>query len=130
MKLRYGGDLQIGDFILVAGNGYTIPGWYIGEGQNTLQYYHFVIPGSMLQNFEEWQSGKLDSNHWRAPMYKKYGFSSKVLHKDYIYGSGIDDGASRVVKITNPESLFTDQEDLEAYRKSKEALIQLKFPLK
>ena len=129
MKLRYGGDLQIGDFILVAGNGYTIPGWYIGEGQNTLQYYHFMTPGRALKGFEEWQSGKMDSHHWRAELYKK-GFSSKLLHKEHIYGAGIDDGASRVVKITDPESLFTDQEDLEAYRKSKEALIQLKFPLK
>jgi len=32
-----------------------------------------------------------------------------------------------VVKITNPEDIFTDQEDREEYEKSKEILIKLKF---
>jgi hypothetical protein len=37
---------------------------------------------------------------------------------------------SRVVKLPNGESIFTNSEDLQAYLKSKEALIKIKFPAK
>jgi len=54
-----------------------------------------------------------------------------VFYLDYIYGSGLNSThGSRVVKLTDPESIFTEQEDLENYRKSKEALIYIKFPAK
>ena len=33
----------------------------------------------------------------------------------------------QVMKITNPEDIFTTQEDKEQYEKSKEVLIKLKF---
>jgi hypothetical protein len=44
------------------------------------------------------------------------------LFKSYIYGEGVLPTASRVVKIDNPESVFTEQNDLDRYRQSKEAL--------
>ena len=132
MKLRYGGDLQIGDFILVANSNYATFGWFCGRGQGgTVQYYHFRVPGERYTTFKEWEDGKLPQlNKWVREKFEKHGFTSKLFYKEYIYGGGVEINGSRVVKITDPESIFTHPEDLEYYRKSKEALIQIKFPVK
>ena len=57
MKLRYGGDLQIGDFIMIANSNHTTFGWYCGRGRGTVQYYHFRVPGERHKTFQEWCSG-------------------------------------------------------------------------
>jgi hypothetical protein len=131
MKVRYGGELQIGDFIMVANSNYTSFGWYCGKGRNTIQYYNFRVPGDRYTSFNDWKTGKLPQlNKWLREKFEKYGFSSKLFYKEYIYGYGITINGCRIVKITDPESIFTDPEDLEDYRKSKEALIHIKFPVK
>jgi hypothetical protein len=131
MKVRYGGDLQIGDFIMIASSNYTSFGWFSGTGRGTIQYYNFRVPGDRFEAFQDWQAGTIDSSHkWLIGKFKKHGFSSKLFYKEYIYGGGIGLNGSRVVKLTDPESIFTEQEDLENYRKSKEALIYIKFPVK
>lgn len=131
MKVRYGGDLQIGDFIMVANSNYTSFGWYCGRGQGgTVQYYNFRNPGDRFESFQKWQAEGSENNSWTGKRFEKYGFSSKMFYKEYIYGGGIEINGSRVVKITDPESIFTHPEDLEDYRKSKEALIYIKFPVK
>jgi hypothetical protein len=130
MKIRYGGDLQIGDFIMVANNNYTSFGWFCGTGSGTVQYYQFCVPGLRFKEFKDWETGSLNDHHWLKERFEKYGFSSKLFFKEYIYGGGIHFNGSRVVKITDPESIFTEQEDIENYRKSKEALISIKFPVK
>ena len=131
MKLRYGGDLQVGDFIMVANSNYASFGWYCGAGQGgTVQYYHFRVPGDRFKLFQEWQSNGLKDSPWWTEKFQKHGFSSKVFYKEYIYGDGIQNGGSRVIKLPNPEDIFTDPEDLKDYRKSKEALIHIKFPVK
>ena len=120
----------MGDFLMVADGNATSFGWYCGTGKGTLQYYHFRDPGEKHKAFEEWQAGKL-KNSWYEGRFKKYGFSSKLFWKCYIYGGGLDTVyGSRVVKLPDGESIFTNQEDLETYRKSKEALISIKFPAK
>jgi len=130
MKLRYGGDLQIGDFIIIANSNYTTFGWYCGRGRNTVQYYHYGVPASRFDEYQHWKAGNLKNYAWLAERFEKHGFTAKLFYKDYIYGGGIDLNGSRVVKITDPESIFTEQEDLDRYRKSKEALISIKFPVK
>ena len=131
MKIRYGGDLQIGDFIMIANSNSTSFGWYCGQGRGTVQYYHFRVPAERYKTFQEWEAGKLPNlNKWYREKFEKHGFSSKLFYKEYIYGGGIDLNGCRVVKITDPESIFTHPEDLEDYRKSKEALIYIKFPAK
>jgi len=130
MKVRYGGDLQIGDFIMIANSNYTSFGWYCGRGRNTVQYYHFRVPGDRFEYFQQWQTNGLKDNPWFVEQIEKHGFTAKLFYKEYIYGGGIDLNGCRVVKITDPESIFTEQEDLENYRKSKEALIYIKFPVK
>ena len=129
MKIRYGGDLQIGDFIMVANVNYTSFGWYCGKGRGTVQYYHFRVPGERHKTFKEWEAGRLN-NSWLALKFQRHGFSSKIFYKEYIYGRGIKINGSRVVKITDPEAIFTNPEDLNDYLKSKEALINIKFPAK
>jgi hypothetical protein len=129
MKTRYGGELEIGDFIMVANVNYTSFGWYCGKGRNTIQYYHFRVPGERHKTFQEWEAGRLN-NSWLASKFQKHGFSSKIFYKEYIYGGGIEINGSRVIKLTDPESIFTNTEDLDYYLKSKEALINIKFPAK
>lgn len=117
---------------MIANNNYTSFGWYCGEGQNTLQYYHFRELGDKFEAFQQWQNGTVDdSNKWLIGRFKKDGFTSKVFYLNYIYGDGLRSAnGSRVVKLLDPESIFTNPEDIEDYRKSKEALIYIKFPVK
>jgi hypothetical protein len=130
MKTRYGGDLQIGDFIMIANSNYTSFGWYCGQGRGTVQYYHYGVPGSRFEEFKDWKAGKLNNHTWLGERFKKHGFSSKLFYKEYIYGGGVEFNGSRVVKIPDPESIFTHPEDIDRYKKSKEALIYIKFPVK
>lgn len=131
MKLKYGGDLQIGDFVAMSNGNYLTFGWYCGAGRGTLQYYYYRDPGSKFEAFQDWQANKLDKTQsWQAKRFEKHGFSSKLFYKGYIYGSQVGQDGTRVMKVENPESIFTQKEDLESYRKSKEALIYIKFPAK
>jgi hypothetical protein len=45
------------------------------------------------------------------------------MYKSYINAVH----ATRVMKVTNPEDIFIEQQDREDYEKSKEALITLNF---
>lgn len=128
MKIRYGGDLQPGDFVIIASGTYTDMGWYIGQGRGTLQYYTVNVPQIMYKSFKEWQADPT-KHRYRSLQFAK-GFGTHCLWKAYIHGSGVSAKASRVVKIENPESIFTEQEDLETYQLSKEVLNNSKFPAK
>ena len=122
MKLKYGGDLQFGDFIAVANQNCLSFGWYAGRGKSgTLQYYSVRSPRSVVQRYELWEN-KTDAPKWENEHYEK-GLSIKLLWKEYIYGDSMN---NRVVKITDPEAIFTD-EMLQIYLESKDALIKLKF---
>ena len=113
---------------MIANSNYTSFGWFSGTGRGTIQYYNFRVPGDRFKAFQEWQTeGPKNTNSWYAERFEKHGFSSKVFYKEYIYGGGIGLSGSRVIKLTDPESIFTHPEDLEDYRKSKEALIYIKF---
>jgi hypothetical protein len=95
-----------------------------------VQYYHYGVPGSRFEEFKDWKAGKLNNHTWLGERFKKHGFSSKLFYKEYIYGGGVEFNGSRVVKIPDPESIFTHPEDIDRYKKSKEALIYIKFPVK
>jgi len=124
--LRYGGQLSPGDFIAVSEGNRVFFGWYFGDGiGGTLQYYYIGAPCSSYERYEEWEKIKdpeIKSKHWTAKKYSK-GFTLKSIWKSYI--NAVHD--IRVVKITNPEDIFTTQEDKEQYEQSKEILIKLKF---
>lgn len=115
--------LQVGDFIVISSNCSLDYGWYCGQGRyrNTLQYYTIWGPGDALEDFERYETG--DYIGWRCENFKKYGFSSKSFYRSYLNSYY----ESRILKPANPDELFTNQEHLQRYNKSKEALIKIKF---
>lgn len=122
--LKYGGQLSVGDFIAVSNGNYINFGWYAGDGRGTLQYYWMRGAGQIYEEYLNWQKDPASVKHsWHVKMFEKHGFSMKLFWKCYI--NAVHD--SRVVKITHPEDIFTDQEDRISYEKSKEALIKLNF---
>lgn len=125
-KLKYGGDLHPGDFIAIAEQNGMSFGWYFGDGRGgTLQYYYLYSPSGSYESYEDWEKIKdpeIKSRHWRAKIYSK-GFTLKCIRKGYI--NAVHD--TRVMKINNPEEIFTDPKEIETYRKSKEVLLKLKF---
>lgn len=129
MKIRYGGDLQIGDFIITANGNYTDFGWFVGTGRGTVQYINTRTPAYILEQYKEYLINQDTCRDWIKERYKN-GLTIKTMHKSYIYGAGVKQKGSRVVKIENPQSMFTEQEDLEEYLQSKEILNNLKFPAK
>lgn len=121
--LKFGGQLSVGDFIAVSNGNHITFGWYAGDGRGTLQYYWMGSPGQVYEEYLKWEKNALDVKHWRAKAFEKHGFSMKLFWKSYI--NSVHD--RRVMKITRPEDIFTNQEDRENYEKSKEALIKLNF---
>lgn len=123
-QLKHGGDLHPGDFIAIADQNHMSFGWYFGDGIGTLQYFYYVSPANSYENYEEWTklNDDLKAKHWRAKSYKN-GFTAKCIWKSYI--NVVHD--RRVIKINNPEEIFTDPKDRETYEKSKEVLIKLNF---
>lgn len=124
--LKYGGNLEIGDFIGISYTNCIIFGWYCGDGRGTLQYYNYHCPMNAKKNYENWKedfdNGKIKPDSWRAKQYKN-GFTKKDLWKAYVNSVH----STRVIKIHRPEEVFTNQEDREIYEKSKEILINLNF---
>lgn len=122
-KLKHGGDLLPGDFIAVSNGNYIDFGWYVGDGSGTLQYYHYGTPRSAYEHYEEFvnEPDSRKSVYWGKRFEK--GFTKKCMWKSYI--NAVHD--RRVIKLTNPEEIFTELEDLERYQQSKEVLIKLNF---
>lgn len=121
MNLKFtGGPLQLGDFIAIAySNGFTL-GWYAGTGRGTVQYYHLHAPKDTHEYYLDFTSGKVN-NPYRRKMFKD-GFTHKSIWKAYVNSPH----GNRIIKLENPEAIL-DQETLEVYNKSREALIEVKF---
>lgn len=124
--LKYGGDLRPGDFIAISESNTISFGWYFGDGiGGTLQYYYLGAPGQSYKIYKDWEviiDPEVKKKHWRSKQYFK-GFTLKCIRKSYINAVH----STRVVKITNPEDIFTETKDRETYEKSKETLIKLNF---
>ena len=117
--------LNVGDFIVIACGGSLDYGWYCGQGRggSTLHYYSIWVPGSVLEDYEQYESGN-ELPSWRAEKFKKAGgFTSKCFYKNFL-NSWYE---GRILKPANPDELFTHPEQLAKYNKSKEALIRIKF---
>ena len=121
MEIKYGGKLEIGDIVAVSNGNYIHFGWYAGTGRGTLQYWWMGQPASAYDYYQDWLKLPEDKrSRWNNKRYEK-GFTSKCIYKSYI--NAVHD--TRVMKITNPEDIFTEKEDREKYEKSKEVLITL-----
>jgi len=124
-ELKYGGQIVPGDFIAVSDGNHLSFGWYAGNGRGTLQYYPMRGPSSVYNDYKTWlrySDGEKGRNKWMSKRYEK-GFTMKCLWKSFINSVH----STRVMKITNIEDIFTDQEDRIMYEDSKQALITLKF---
>lgn len=123
-KLQHGGDLHPGDFIAIAEQNHMSFGWYFGDGRGTLQYFYYTQPRGVEEYYEEWTklSDEAKKRDWRTTRFKN-GFTVKSIYKSYVNAVH----KTRVIKLNNPEEIFTDPEDREYYEKSKEALIKLNF---
>ena len=121
--LKHGGQLEIGDFIAVSNGNHLDFGWYCGDGINTLQYYYYRNPVNAYNTYEDWlNQSEANRSAWKTKRYTN-GFTKKCLWKSYINAVH----TTRVLKINNPEEIFTDKEDRDDYEKSKETLIKLNF---
>ena len=122
--LKYGGDIQIGDFIGIADGNCLSFGWFCGTGKSgTVQYYNYVNPQSAYNQYKDWlNQSEANRSAWRTKRYTN-GFTKKCLRKCYINAVH----TTRVLKINNPEEIFTNKEDRDDYEKSKEVLITLNF---
>ena len=117
--VQYGGDLQIGDFIAIC---YTYGfdfGWYCGEGRGTLQFYQYR---DVKIIFDQYNLAKNDPAYYYHEKANREEFNKKWIRKSYILN-----WEYRVMKIENPEFIFTEQKDLHTYRESKQILEQIKF---
>jgi hypothetical protein len=118
--IQYGGQLLPGDFIAVSDGNHLNFGWYCGDGRGTLQYYYLHAPQSCYNNYQTFLADPEKHRYYQK--YEK-GFTLKNIWKSYINAVH----RTRVMKINNPEEIFTDKEDIENYQKSKEVLITLNF---
>lgn len=124
LKIEENLTLNVGDFIVIASGSCLDYGWYCGQGRggSTLHYYSTWAPGAALEDYEQYEAGKDIS--WRAEKFKKHGgFTSKCFYKNFLNSYY----ESRILKPANPDELFTHPEQLAKYKKSKEALIRIKF---
>jgi hypothetical protein len=124
-NIKYGGTLVPGDFIAVSYQNHIDLGWYAGDGRGTLQYYTLRGPGIAYKDYQDWLNSSDEEkrkNKWMSSRFEK-GFTRKSFWKSYINSVH----STRVMKLTNPEEIFTEKEDRESYEKSKEALITINF---
>jgi len=122
-QLKYGGTIVPGDFIAVSDGNHINFGWYAGNGRNTLQYYHVRTAMGCHQDYESWSKMtdvEKAKNKWQSKRFEK-GFTTKCLWKSFINSVH----ATRVMKITNIEDIFTEKEDREDYEISREVMIKL-----
>ena len=123
-ELKYGGLIVPGDFIAISDGNHINFGWYAGNGiGGTLQYYTMYGPVRAYEDYETWSrytDEEKNKNKWSSKRFEK-GFTVKCLWKSFINS----EHKTRVIKITNVEDIFTEQEDIKAYQESKEVMIKL-----
>jgi len=122
-QLKYGGQIVPGDFIVISYQNHLDFGWYAGNGSGTVQYYTMRGPGNVYRDYESWSKytdKEKAENKWASKRFEK-GFTAKCLWKSYINSPH----PTRIMKVNNPEEVFTEQEDIIDYQKSKEVMIKV-----
>jgi CO dehydrogenase/acetyl-CoA synthase beta subunit len=122
-EIKYGGQIVPGDFIAISDGNHLNFGWYAGNGRGTLQYY--PVRGAMrcYQDYESWlnmSDADKAKNKYYSKRFEK-GFTVKCLWKSFINSVH----KTRVMKLTNVEDIFTEQEDIKEYQQSREVMIKL-----
>jgi len=118
--VKYGGMLQIGDFIGIGDSYGMMFGWFSGTGKTgTLQY---VAPYSVIG---EWRgyNHRMNNQSTTTPYPKdRRGFTLDHIGKSHVLKHRSD----RVVKITSPEDCFLGT-DLQNYLDAKKILTDMNF---
>lgn len=119
--IKFGGQLERGDFIAISYSNYIQFGWYVGDGKGgTIQFYNYSAPNSLALRYAKYLT-ITNPTKWEMSRYKD-GLSLKGIYKDFIY----DTSPHRVCKV-NPMDIFTDPEERETFEKSEDVLIKLNF---
>lgn len=117
-KIRYGGTLNIGDFIVIGCDWSVSYGWYCGNGKSG--NIQFIAPHVVNYSSVAYDERVKSSTNLTAKDRK--GFSLDHIGKSPIRNSR----KKNVIKIIYPESIFTGV-DLEMYKAAKDILTQIKF---
>lgn len=122
MNLKYiGGSLQPGDFIAIAYSNHFMLGWFVGYGRGTVQYNYISTPADAYDDYLKYKADPDAAGIYSRKRFEK-GFTRKSLWKAYVNAPH----GNRIIKLENPEYIL-DQETLETYNKSREALIEAKI---
>jgi len=122
MNLKFvGGSLQPGDFIAIAYSNHFTLGWFAGYGRGTVQYHYLTTPRDV---YDDYLNYKQDASKFSSNYAKRFadGFTRKSMWKLYVNAPH----GNRIIKLENPEYIL-DQETLETYKRSREALIEAKI---
>jgi hypothetical protein len=118
-NIKYGGDLEIGDFIAVGSNYEMNFGWYSGNGKSgTIQ---FMRPWGVAWLFEQYNK-RINNPNFPTENKDKRGFTLEHIEKDFVRKQHFN----RVIKITCPDDVFTGR-DLQNYLEAKRILTDMKF---
>jgi hypothetical protein len=102
-EIKYGGPLEIGDFIFVGCSWQFMYGWFCGNGKSdTIQY---ITPSSVYFAHKQDESVPFPS-----------------IRKSYVRQTKID----TIIKISDPDKIFS-QHELKFYLEAKEILNKIKF---
>ena len=128
MNLKFtGGPLRSGDFIAIAYNNHFTLGFFAGYGRGTVQYYYLTTPADTYTDYLNYKqdASKFGPYKRANEIYAKRfanGFTKKSLWKAYVNAPH----GNRIIKLENPEYIL-DQETLQKYNDSREALIEAKI---
>jgi len=120
--IKFGGDLQIGDFIAVGSNYMMNFGWYSGNGKSgTIQYVTARSVGWAFGAYNIRRDSKVPAVVNSNPK-DRMGFTLDHISKDFVR----QQHNNRIVKITCPDDCFTGR-DLQTYLEAKRILTDMKF---
>lgn len=121
-EIKLGGDINIGDFVCIANGNFLEFGWFCGRGQGgTFQYYYYKQPMRYKEIYENAKIYPQYHNHKKAMSEE---FNIKWLKKSFL----LDFKGNRIMKINwDVRDMFTNIEQLNDYKKSREILEQLNF---
>lgn len=122
-EIKYGGTIVPGDLIAISNGNHIEIGWYAGNGRGTLQYYTMYAITRCYKDYTDWlkyTDEEKAKHRWMSSRFQK-GFTTKCFWKSYVNSVH----KTRIIKITHPEEIFTDKEDIQNYRESREILVNL-----
>lgn len=120
-NIIFGGILTKGDFVIVSGGNYLQFGWYIGPGNGTIQYFSTSSAYITETNYNNWLINK--KIYW-GKKFSESGLKLSNIKKDYV----LDHHKYKIMKFEgDPETIFTEQTDLDKYRNAKALLEKLNF---